>query len=397
MTNQKFLRVLIHWPTFGPYHIARIKAAEKLFRENNAKLLGFEISRRQETYVWGKPLGIDDSEIVSLFPNHSYEDMLSQPLVMIQEIWRSLKQLNPDIIAVNGYSTIDSWAIIIWAVVKGRKLILMTDSKADDQERKVGTEFVKRIILRVFSAAFCAGKPHKQYLMTLNFPENKIIQGYDVVDNDFFRNGSLQARENPGRFDKIPGLEITTSHFFLACSRLIPRKNIDGLVNAFSLYKQLVNSSSQKLWRLIIIGDGDQKDNLVQLIQENNLTVDITMAGTQALETLPGYYSRAGVFIHPAKQDQWGLVVNEAMASGLPVLVSKNCGCAQDLLVEGLNGLSFNPENPEELAMLMMRMTSGNNDLVAMGKNSLEVIKNWGLERFAIGLYQACLIAQGVQ
>ena len=65
------------------------------------------------------------------------------------------------------------------------------------------------------------------------------------------------------------------------------------------------------------------------------------------------YYKKASAFILPSYFDNWGLVVNEAIASGLPCIVSKNCGCAKDLIVNGISGLIFDPYNVKELSLLM--------------------------------------------
>jgi glycosyltransferase involved in cell wall biosynthesis len=77
------------------------------------------------------------------------------------------------------------------------------------------------------------------------------------------------------------------------------------------------------------------------------------------------------------------------MAAGLPVLVSNRCGCFEDLVIEGVNGFGFDPENQEELVQLMVKVTSNVVDLAAMGKASLEHIQKFSPDYFAEGLMQA--------
>jgi glycosyltransferase involved in cell wall biosynthesis len=91
--------------------------------------------------------------------------------------------------------------------------------------------------------------------------------------------------------------------------------------------------------------------------------------------------------------EQWGLVVNEAMASGLPVLVSNRCGCARDLVKSGVNGFTFDPFNVEQLSELMRDLSLPGFDLAAMGQASQKIISEWGLGRFADGLAQAVSVA----
>jgi glycosyltransferase involved in cell wall biosynthesis len=81
--------------------------------------------------------------------------------------------------------------------------------------------------------------------------------------------------------------------------------------------------------------------------------------------------------------------VNEAMASGLPVLVSNRCGCAADLVQEGVNGFTFDPCDVEQLADLMLKISAFNFQLSTFGLESLRIISAWGPEQFANGLWNA--------
>jgi glycosyltransferase involved in cell wall biosynthesis len=113
------------------------------------------------------------------------------------------------------------------------------------------------------------------------------------------------------------------------------------------------------------------------------------MPGFKQYEELPHYYAHAGAFIHASTTEQWGLVVNEAMASGLPVLVSNRCGCAADLVKEGENGWTFDPRNEEQMADGMRRISADDEVRFAMGSRSREIIRRWGPDRFAAGLSDA--------
>jgi glycosyltransferase involved in cell wall biosynthesis len=116
----------------------------------------------------------------------------------------------------------------------------------------------------------------------------------------------------------------------------------------------------------------------------------VLLPGFKQYPDLPAYYGLASAFIHASTTEQWGLVVNEAMASGLPVLVSNRCGCAQDLVREGVNGFTFDPYNVEEMANVMLRLTeTPKHRLTEMGDASRQLISAWGPERFARGLHDA--------
>jgi glycosyltransferase involved in cell wall biosynthesis len=97
----------------------------------------------------------------------------------------------------------------------------------------------------------------------------------------------------------------------------------------------------------------------------------------QASDDLPSFYGLAEAFVLPSESEEWGLVVNEAMACGVPVVVSSKCGCAPDLVRPGVNGFQFNYDNPEELAMRMIEIGSQPDLARKMGRSSLEMISKW--------------------
>jgi glycosyltransferase involved in cell wall biosynthesis len=118
------------------------------------------------------------------------------------------------------------------------------------------------------------------------------------------------------------------------------------------------------------------------------------LAGFRQYEELPAWYGLASAFVHASTTEQWGLVVNEAMASGLPVIVSERCGCAPDLVEHGVNGFTFDPYDVPALADLMQRVAAMTDERrAAMGAAGQRIIADWGPERFADGLMKAVQVA----
>jgi glycosyltransferase involved in cell wall biosynthesis len=143
-------------------------------------------------------------------------------------------------------------------------------------------------------------------------------------------------------------------------------------------------------WDLVLLGDGELRSSLKSQVSSLRLSEQVQMPGFKQYPDLPAYYGLAGAFIHASTTEQWGLVVNEAMASGLPVLVSNRCGCASDLVQHGVNGFTFDPYNVEEMAQLMFQVsTSQPSKLSAYGSACRRIIADWGPERFASGLKAA--------
>jgi glycosyltransferase involved in cell wall biosynthesis len=142
-------------------------------------------------------------------------------------------------------------------------------------------------------------------------------------------------------------------------------------------------------WDLVIVGDGELRPEIETAIARFDLGQSVHLAGAKSYSDIPAYYVMANAFIHASTTEQWGLVVNEAMASGLPVLVSNRCGCAQDLVQEGVNGFTFDPYNVEAMAQKMFQLSTLNSQLSTMCAASQRIISAWGPERFADGLQSA--------
>jgi 1,2-diacylglycerol 3-alpha-glucosyltransferase len=387
LNGRQLVTVVVHWSRFGPYHLSRLNAADAYLRALGVKVVGLETASRDERYLWQPENRKGGFARQVVFPGRVLEQ-ISQ-----RDIWhgitRRLGAIRPDVVAISGYTLADSRAILVWSRLHRVPAILMTESKADDLPRNTWKEALKRLLVSQFAAALCGGELHRAYLLRLGLHSEQIFTGYDAVDNDYFRREADQARQNAARFRYLPGLNSPTP-YFLASARFIKRKNLDGLLRAYALYRERLGRAAERPapWRLVILGDGSEWAALQQLAASLNLS-DICWPGFRQIDELPAYYGLAGAFIHPARQEQWGLVVNEAMAAGVPVLVSNTCGCVPDLIVEGENGFTFDPDNSAELADLMEHMSSSQVDLAAMGRAAQAHISRWGPERFAEGLFGA--------
>jgi glycosyltransferase involved in cell wall biosynthesis len=264
-------------------------------------------------------------------------------------------------------------------------IVLMSDSAAHDFPRVWWKEAIKRRIIRSCEVGLVGGRPHKDYLAELGMPLNRIFVGYDVVDNDFFWQGANAARMNAASLRQSLGLP---AQFFLASSRFIAKKNLVRLLEAFALYRRA--SVQGTAWKLVLLGDGELRKELEPLRDRLGLCEEVLMPGFKQYHELPTYYGLAGAFVHASTSEQWGLVVNEAMAAGLPVLVSRNCGCAADLVRDGVNGFGFDPLDVSALAELFARIAKQPEcDLQAMGEASREIIARWGPAAFEKNLMMA--------
>jgi len=164
---------------------------------------------------------------------------------------------------------------------------------------------------------------------------------------------------------------------FLSVGRFSEEKNIFFMLDVF---KKAVGSNQG--WGLILVGNGPQKADIESYIQKNNIT-NIFLAGFKQKEDIPQFFAISDVLVLPSISEPWGLVVNEAMAAGLPVLLSKKCGCYPDIVCDGINGFSFDPYDKDALYIQMKEIVEGKYDLGKMGAASLKIIKDYTPERAA--------------
>jgi 1,2-diacylglycerol 3-alpha-glucosyltransferase len=167
----------------------------------------------------------------------------------------------------------------------------------------------------------------------------------------------------------------------------VAKKNLPGLLKAYSAYR---NAATDTYWKLVLLGDGPLRNEIMNLRNDFAISHDVLLPGFIQYPELPSYYGLASAFVHASTSEPWGLVVNEAMASGLPVIVSNRCGCAVDLVLENRNGFTFDPAPLDDLMKLMQEISRLSPDrLREMGEASRGIIAGFTPKHFAEGAAEA--------
>ena len=364
-------RVCVQWPRLGPYHLARLRATAERLAAEGVALTALETSAQDETYAWDADPRADGFDRVVALDGAAES---APPRRTRRAVAAALNRIDPDAVAVTSYSTPDAHAALRWCRRRRRVAVVMFDSRAADAERQRWREAVKRTLVRQYDAALVAGTPQADYLQALGMDPARTFRPVDVVDNERFAEGARRARAG-GRLPH-PG------PYILSVNRLVPRKNVDGLIRAYGLYRARAAAGGRAPWPLVLLGDGPERERLAALAGEG-----VVWGGFQQVDALPAWYGGAGLYVHPAHADPWGLVVNEAMAAGLPVLVSRGAGCAPDLV--GGNGRTFAPRDADGLAALLTWATADDTDRAAMGARSRARIAPYTPAAFADGLWRA--------
>lgn len=380
MTSSSPVAVL--FDRLGPYHRARLEAAGR-----RLPVTAIEFAGDSTTYDWEKVRGAEHFERRTLFRDTDSESVPTRKLAAA--VGSEFDSLRPSVVAVPGWGHPGALAALHWCADTSTPAIMMSESTATDFERRWWREIPKRRVVSTCQAGLVGGRRHRAYLVRLGIPKEAIFLGYDAVDNAHFVKGAARARE---REDELRKSMALPEQFFLASGRFIPKKNFPRLIEAFNRYRR--RASDRGAWDLVILGDGDERPAIEQAIATHEITDAVHLPGFRQYDELPQYYGLAGAFVHPSTREQWGLVVNEAMAAALPVLVSNRCGCAGELVEEGSNGYTFNPYDTGALADSLHSIAHGDVSLGRMGNHSQEIIADWGPSRFGEGFQQAVACAQ---
>jgi 1,2-diacylglycerol 3-alpha-glucosyltransferase len=387
--SQPRVRLAIMHNNFGPYHLARLNTAARLGEKCGVEVLGLELAAKAFSHPWTVEPGSLKGEKITLFRQKAIEELGT--LELVTGTWSILNRLNLQAIALslNKETYPAMLTVLAWTRLHRRVALIMMDSKYDDFPRHPVKEWAKRRVYGCFDGAIVAGRASREYAEFLGVPPEKIHFGYDVIDNDYFCKEAEKARQGEARLRKDYHLP---QNYFVCVSRLDEKKNISLLLESYARY---AGEAGARAWGLVICGSGPLEVQLKG--QARRLGIDgVHFAGFVQIEELPIYYGLARCLITPSSHsEQWGLVVNEAMAAGLPVLVSQACGCAPELVQEGVNGYLFNPFDVGAMARLMHTMSSGSLDLKAMGENSRRIIAEFSPETFGRNLLKALEMARG--
>ena len=377
------MKLLALFPNFGPYHMARLRGAAA--QSEFSPCIGLEIAAQEALYPWQTARENLGFQLETLLDG-TLEAIPSKTICRKLEAY--LDAARPDVIAICGYERAEMRAALGWANRNRKIAVLMSESKRDDAPRKAWKEAIKRRIVRRFDAGLVGGAAHKAYLIELGIRPNCIFEGYDVVDNAAFAALADGWRKEPRPVERP---------YFLTVNRFIERKNLARVIDAWAAYRADAarNFPDQTPWNLVLCGAGDQADALRERAQNTGLD-GVHFTGFVQQDEVARWMAGASAFVHAALQEQWGLVVNEAMACGLPILLSKTCGCSPELLEQGRNGYAFNPTRTDALSERLTYLAHELSDerRAALGTASRDIIAQWPPSRFGEGLLQCAQAAR---
>ncbi len=416
------------WAQYGPYHFARVAAFSRL--TDSVKVQAIEFASQSRDYRWLRSAPV--VPLITLHPGGVTEE-LSFTAVFLR-LRKKLAELNVNVCLLPSYSPKQSLAALLAAKSLGIRTVMMNETHAGTAHATGFSSWIKRRLIGLFDAALVGGAPQKRYFASLGLPEERIFTGYDAVDNDYY---ARRAEEIRSRGSEMRARYNLPEHYFLSLGRFVAKKNLVTLLRA---YRQVLDARPGCQTHLVLVGSGEEEPALRSLCSELALPVcnhsepkftptalcrgiphgstELTRVsalrtpavhfhGFRQIEENPAFYSLADAFILPSRKEEWGLVVNEAMASSLPVIVSETAGCAEDLLEAvrpdetfpsvlsslpaqmGLgnrvraNGLVFDPDSSEELSRAMLLLESSPELRSAMGRAGRRIVNRFSCDNFA--------------
>jgi glycosyltransferase involved in cell wall biosynthesis len=339
----------------GPYHIARFSAAAA--RIPGLLVVPFRANERYRPWtadMASLPFDCHVSHIESTGSAHEQGEHLIA----------DIERLSPSVVFTVGYVWQVARGVARWSKRHHVPCVVQSDSWYGDHRRIFPKEWAKRLLVdALWDAAFVSGQRAQAYIERLGILARNIWRGCDVVDNAHFAcDGEWHSRDRA----------------FLCVARLSAEKNLGRLIEAFSLYRRWGGT-----WGLRVAGTGPLAADLRRAVPVDVLSA-VQWLGWVGYDELPAVYQAARCFVLPSLSESWGLVVNEAMGAGLPVLLSRKCGCLPELCWRGVNGFGFDPCDVHALARLMQKIESlDSGGLEAMSVASRSIISHFTPESWA--------------
>ncbi|NTU90513.1 MAG: glycosyltransferase family 4 protein [Chlorobiaceae bacterium] len=365
----------IYWP-------ARLKSLSDFLAEKGVVLSVIEISGKGSPYDFAGSSTQGNERWRCLFQDQEMENISSEAAV--EAVMSMLDEIQPDVVIAGAIAFPSGAAAARWGVKRRKPVVLFDDARLEDVPRSPVVNWVKKSIYRTVRAMVIPAPSHDETYRFYGFSQDQLHYGVNCIDNRAF------SRSTAPTSPEVPE-SVVAGRFFLAVGRQIEKKNWLSLLRAF---RQVAGRPELQGWTLVFIGDGPDHAKLKTEAGDldGNRVVFLPFMNQEALR---GYYAAAGALVLPSLHGEtWGLVVNEAMAAGLPVLVSEKCGSSRTLVRDGENGFVFNPDDQGEIGDSIAKFAGLSPEKRAgMGSASEKIIADWGLERFCSGMWNACLFA----
>ena len=370
-------RVLVLYEIISPYRIPVLNALAKqegvdlhvaFLAETDAKLRQWRVYKDEIRFSHG------------ILPSWRFRAG-KHNLLLNWGLRSCLNKFAPEAVLCGGYNYFASWEALSWARRHNAEFVLWSESNSHDTRAgRACVESLKSYFLARCDRFVVPGKSSFDYLRSMGTTQ-EILTAPNAVDNGWFASQAESALAQAAEFRKKYKLP---PRYLLFVGRLVPEKGVFDLLEAYAKLEPDVRSDVG----LVLAGDGacrTELESAAMRIQPGT----VSFPGFAQREDLAGFYALAEALVLPTHSDTWGLVVNEAMACALPVIVSRVAGCSADLVEKGWNGYVVPPRDSRALGAAMDSLLRNPELRRLMSVRSAERIQNYSPEACARGLAAA--------
>ena len=309
----------------------------------------------------------------------SYDKVPSYKLIM--SLVTDLIMNPSDLVVLPGYHRPEYWAMLLICMLRRRKRAVFCDSTAFDRKKSPLKEKAKAMFFRSCDGVFCYGSRSKHYVASYGIDPGKI---YDGCQSAALAHGYDAAviREHyaAGHFT------ADCASRFLYVGRLAEEKGLFDLLEAFARVRQQLPAA-----RLDMVGSGDLEEDLRRRAERLGIASAVAFLGTKTPHDIGELLMNSAAMILPSLREPWGLVVNEALSFGCPVVVSDICGCVPELVIDGVTGYSFPAGDVDALTRAMSNAQLLSKDRAAVALRCLDVIAKFTPEHAAAQILRGCI------
>jgi glycosyltransferase involved in cell wall biosynthesis len=354
----------------------------ELYSQSRLAEVNFSFTQIAETA--GDRIGLSGVDLsyhkypFSLLFRGSYDSLSKIRLIisLFKSVWSSSDKL----ILLPGYHLPEYWAMLFAAKLRRKLVGVFCDSTEFDRPKSTFKGYLKRFFFSSCDVFFGYGERSHNYLRSHGANPRNIYYrcqaaalplDYDQKDVLIFRRKTARNVDGP---------------VFLYVGRLSSEKGLDTLFNAFAEVLKVLPQA-----RLSIVGSGPERENLYDLATDLEIINSIDFAGSKGPEELRVSYLNASCLVLPSTSEPWGLVVNEALSYGCPVVVSNICGCVPELVLDGKTGFVFNASDKFDLSLKLLRIVNEFEDLESIAKNCLATIEKYSPAAAASQILFGCV------
>lgn len=366
-----------HNVLWSRYRGAVFSALHALAHSSNVAVLFKQIAETERARV--SLGGVDLSYHIypyELMFRGSYENVPYFKLIakLFLATWRS----PADLVILAGYSRLEYWAQLVALLFRGKSIAVFCDSTALDREFNSIKYFAKRFFFRSCDVIFCYGERSKEYILSHGVDADRIVSACQAAALPHDYSATDVAAHRLKKLAAVPTI--------LYVGRFSKEKSLSTLLDAFFRIKQLYPKAM-----LRFVGQGPERDVVMEQARRLGVEGSVEFVGSRDPEALAEEYLSATCLVLPSSSEPWGLVVNEALSYGCPVVVSRNCGCVPELVHDGRTGFAFEVGNADDLFVKLEQLLIGFSDTKAVAEVCLETVGLYTPQAAARQILEGCL------